>query len=236
MEVHLDLPTVLVAHFAISGSKLPTGLPVDQMREPVLSWPDLDAIGFDCVIGAHVHEAQQISNPALDQTLGFVVGSPQQLNFGETGDHGVWIVDIEQGAAGNAVTTEFVPIKSKKFVTLDVDVAGEDGLVDPQEWVLTAFDPLTLDTFKGDIIRFRYRATEDEARRIDHGALRRALLDAGASRVSVEPQIVRGTRARAEHISEQISPGEALAAWCETQDVDAVLAERMLATLKDWRS
>lgn len=227
-EVHPDLPTILICHFAISGSKLPTGLSVDQMREPVLSWADLDAIGYDCIIGAHVHEPQQISQPLIDQTLGFVVGSPQQLSFGERGEHGVWIVDIVEHKAGNAVSAEFVPIASRQFHTFTVtDAVGLDGLAE-------CF--IGWDVPDGAIVRVRYQASEEDARRIDHEALRRAYLAAGASRVTIEPQIVREARARAEGVSEEISPGEALAAWCETQDVSSELAQRMLATLKVWRS
>ncbi len=89
------MPVVLLAHWAISGSALPTGLPVDEMREPILSWADLDAIGYDCIIGAHIHKGQQISQPLIDSTLGIVVGSPQPLNHGEAGyDHGVWVIDL----------------------------------------------------------------------------------------------------------------------------------------------
>ncbi len=225
----LELPTVLLAHWAISGSALPTGLPVDEMREPILSWADLDAIGFDAIIGAHIHKGQQISQPLIDQTLGIVVGSPQPLNHGESGyEHGAWIVEVGDGPA----SAEFVPIESKQFVTLDVDLAGEGDLVDPTEWLTTAFSPLTLARYKGAVVRFRFTATEDQARRVDHDAIRAAL--ANASRVTIEPQIIREERARAQQISESLSPVDALAEFCDANDVEPDRALAMLARLKEW--
>ncbi len=219
----LELPTVLLAHWAISGSALPTGLPVDEMREPILPWADLDAIGYDAIIGAHIHQAQTISNPELDRTLGIVVGSPQQLNHGEHGDHGCWILDLDGGYA------EFVPIKSRRFLTLDLDpedlggdsynVYGADGL-----------EPV----LEGDIVRVRYRGTESQAQFVDHESLRRSVIAAGASRVTIEPTIIRKDRARAQQISEQLSPIDALATYCDANEIEAERAVDMLARLKKW--
>jgi DNA repair exonuclease SbcCD nuclease subunit len=221
---------VLVAHWGISGATLPTGLAVEQMREPILSWPDLDALGFDAIIGAHVHQQQRLDHPDLgDATVGFVVGSPQQLNHGETGEHGVWILDIEPGATGNAVSAEFVPIASPRFVTLDLhadDIAG--GLMRMSgEHDLPAVR-------EGDIVRIRFEASEEQAGRIDHRWVREWALQTGASRVQIDPHIVRASRARSEAITDRLSPTEALAAYCESEGIEPAMRERMVSTLKNW--
>jgi DNA repair exonuclease SbcCD nuclease subunit len=221
-----DLPKVLLAHWAISGSALPTGLNVNDLREPVLPWADLDAIGYDAIIGAHIHQPQTLSNPELDQTLGIVVGSPQQLNHGETGEHGCWILDL--GADGYYAppafppSAEFVPIESKRFVTYDFDAA--ELLNGEMFWPNS----------EGDIVRVRYQATEDEARRIDHDRLRQSALACGIHSFKIEPTIIRKDRARAQQISEQLSPIDALAAYCDANDVDPDRALAMLARLKEW--
>ncbi len=112
-------------------------------------------------------------------------------------------------------SAEFVPIESKQFVTIDYDDTG---------W-----------NFPDDaIVRVRYTATEDEARRIDHEQLRRTLIEEGASKVTIEPQIIRKERARAEQISEQLSPVDALAEFCDANDVEPDRALAMLARLKEW--
>ncbi len=215
-----NLPTVLLAHWALSGSALPTGLPVDEMREPILSWPDLNEIGFDAIIGAHIHQPQQISKPEIDSTLGIVCGSPQQLNHGETGEHGCWIIELDGEASA-----EFVPIESRLFDTfeLNVDYMLSNGY--EEGW--SRVEP-------GTIARVRYEATEDQARRLDHGTIRALLLERGASRVTIEPQIIRKERARAQQINEQLGPLEALAAYCDSQDMPTDLSLRMLERLKEW--
>lgn len=216
------IPKVLLPHWAISGSALPTGLPVDEMREPILSWADLDAIGYDAVIGAHIHVPQRIDNSDLDQTLGIVVGSPQPLNHGEAGyEHGCWEVVIGDDGA----SAEFIAIESRQFETIDVAADEMHFLTEPT----VLWTPP-----QGAIVRLRYQATEDEARRIDHDLLRRRILEGGASKVTIEPQIIRKERARAQQISESLSPVDALAEYCDANDVEPDRALAMLARLKEW--
>jgi DNA repair exonuclease SbcCD nuclease subunit len=225
------IPTVLLAHWSISGSALPTGLPVDEMREPVLSWADLDAIGFDAVVGAHIHQPQQISQPLIDRTLGIVVGSPQQLNFGEHGEHGCWILDFDPegepfaAKSSGSASAEFVPIPAPQFVTVD--------LVD-DEGNLVAMDDLPA-VIDGDRVRIRYRVTEEESRKVDlEDTKRRVLRGAIPSRIQVEPTIIRKERARAQQISEQLSPVDALEEYCAANEVEAARTLAMLARLKEW--
>ncbi len=218
-----NLPCVLVAHWAITGSALPSGLPVEEMREPILPFADLDAIGFDAIVGAHVHEAQWLDH-AADRTPTIVCGSPQQLNFGEHGDHGCWVIDL-----GNDVRPEieFVPIESRPFVTiaLDADTAeqiGEGQLGFADEQVREA------------MVRVRYSVTEDEAQRIDQRAIREALIAAGAHRVQIEPRVEREARARVEAISETLGPLEALGLYCDATEMDFDLALAMRDRLEAW--
>ncbi len=205
------VPSVLLAHWFIDNTSLPTGLPVDQMHEPVLPWADLEAIGYDAIIAGHNHHGQQISRPLIDSTFGIVVGSPQPLNHGEAGyEHGVWIIDV-----GEQTSAEFVPIESKQFATIDYDDTGWN------------FDD-------GAIVRVRYTATEDEARRIDHEQLRRTLIEEGASKVTIEPTLVRAPRARNLAITSDLGPEEALAMYADDQGFSIQERERMIARLREW--
>lgn len=214
-------PAILLAHWAITGSALPSGLPVEEMREPVLPWAELDALGYDLIVGAHIHQGQRLGDPEVDQTRGIVLGSPQQLSHGEKGDHGCWRIDVSPWASA-----EFIPIESRRFVTLDA-VLGADGTVEigggPGDNALG-----------GAVVRIRYSATEDQARRVDHTALRRQAVEAGASRVTIEPTVVREARARAEAIDEQLGPVDALATYCDAQAVEDPLRGRMLDALRGW--
>lgn len=216
-KVSLDVPhvsAILVAHWAISSAKLPSGLSVADLREPVLPWADLDAIGYDLIVGAHIHEPQNLNNPSLDETVGFVIGSPQQLNFGEQGERGCWIVTVADGATAS----KFVPITSRAFVTLDLEV---DDLAD---------DPLIPE---GAIVRVRTRLTEEEFQALDQLWLRQRFLDAGAEHVRLDLDVERETRRRIE-ITEQLSPVEAMTLYCDAAGIDEPLRGALILTIKLW--
>ncbi len=52
--------------------------------------------------------------------------------------------------------------------------------------------------------------------------------------MTIEPQIIRKERARAQQISEQLSPVDALAAYCDANEVEPLVAERMGERLREW--
>jgi exonuclease SbcD len=86
-----DKPAILLTHGSISGAALPNGLPVDQLREPILDLFELADLGFAAVIAAHIHKHQVLH----DEPLIAYVGSPMPLSFGETNDeHGVLLLDV----------------------------------------------------------------------------------------------------------------------------------------------
>jgi hypothetical protein len=72
----------------------------------------------------------------------------------------------------------------------------------------------------GAVVRVRYTATEEQARRIDQRALRQALLDAGAHRVFIQPTIVRAERARVEGLDETIDEVEAFRLWLQQASIN----------------
>jgi exonuclease SbcD len=210
-------PSILLLHWSVSGASLPTGLPTDTLREPVLPLLELEELGFDAIVMGHIHKAQVLRDRETGPCPIFYVGSPMPLNFGEASvDHGVWILDTDQR------DVEFVPIESRPFVTLDLDglslsTSGVNG-------VYLCFDA-EADGIEGAIVKVRYEATADEARRIDHAQIRQALLDAGAHRVySIEPTIERPQRARVEGLDEGLSPVAALMAYVDANEIDQAQA------------
>lgn len=197
-----DTPAVLVTHFAIAGDE--DGFS-ELVREPVLD-PDRLADDYAAVIAGHFERAQLIrAEPPV-----LYCGSPYPVDFGQ-GDyeHGVWILDV-----GESTSARFVPISSRPFVTLDIEEA---------ECWLDLPGPPAADAWRGAvdgaIVRVRYTATEEEARRIDQREIRQALVDAGACKVIVQPTIVRADRARVEGLDETIGEEDALRLWLDSQNV-----------------
>ena len=60
-DEHPDKTAILVGHWAVSGASLPTGLPVEMLREPVLSSEGLASAGFDLICFGHIHAAQVVN-------------------------------------------------------------------------------------------------------------------------------------------------------------------------------
>ena len=199
-------PSLLVAHWAITGAALPSGLPAEEMREPVIPWGELDALGYDAIIGAHIHQPQRLDKPELDKTVGFVLGSPQPLNFGESGEHGCWLLD-------NGVPV-FIPIASRQFVTLSLEDLDE-GVPE------------------GAYVRVRATLSATEAEQIDQQELRRMVLEQGAHAVRLDVDIERESRRRAD-ITEQVGPEEAMELYCDAAGIEEPLRGQLLETIKEW--
>lgn len=236
-QVPAGWPSVLLAHWAISGASLPNGLPVAALAEPVLPVDELERLGFDAIIAGHIHRGQLFaSNPLEPEIPILYCGSPMVLDFGEAGfEHGVWVLDLAMPNLG--FTPEFVPLADRRFVTVNVDLT--EGL--PK--VVNGFGlPTTIDEtdlvaasiseqlpFTDAIVRVKYRATEEQHRRVDHQALEKLVADGGAHRLygGIDWDPVRETRARQEGLDEAVEPLAAVAMWCAANEVDDAPAEAL---------
>ena len=214
-EIPAGPAAVLCGHWSVSGAALPNGLPADRAREPILPLSALELLGFDAVVLGHIHRPQPLGTLAPDDELMpiFYVGSPMPLDFGEAGfGHGVWIVDLEAGSG----LAEFVEIESRPFLTADVSIDDAHG------------SSLDCDYDVSEaIVRVRYTATQEQARHIDNAALRRDLLDAGAARVIVQPDIVREDRARVEGLDEGLSELDAVDLYVAAQNLEPGRGEQL---------
>ncbi|MGH2798333.1 MAG: metallophosphoesterase family protein [Thermoleophilaceae bacterium] len=219
---------ILLAHWSVSGAVTPTGADVGVFREPVLPLAELEAIGFDAVVLGHIHRGQLLSPGPLsvdgngshvvkDRRPIFYTGSAAVVDWSE-GDtpHGCWILDTE------GPSLSFHEIEDRPFLTWDVDFLDGDDF----SMILEGYEPLVSQA-RGAVVRLRYQATEEQARRIDEAAVRGALDVAGAHRVFLQPSIVREARARVEGADETLTPLEALHMWCEHQEIEAAMRDEM---------
>lgn len=205
-----DRPALLALHWAMSGCSLPGGLPTSALREVVIPLDDLRAQGWDGIVGGHIHKIQR---PAGNV---WVCGSPTVSNFGEANlQHGVWIIETHPAGGLDAAVAYLVEVPDRPFLTFNVDLTT----MYPDGRVLWA----GADDVEGAVVRVRYRATEEQARRVDQARLKRDLYAAGAHKVyAIEATVVKAERARAEGANERLSPEEALEMWLGHADVDGV--------------
>lgn len=184
---HPGLTPILIGHWAVSGSALPTGLPVAQLQEPVLPWDLLDDLGFKVAAFGHIHQPQLIAQ-GVARTPMFYCGSAMVSNWGEAGfAHGIWIYDsVEDDLA-------FHQIEDRKFVTTEfVDAIDMPDLTDA-------------------IVRVSYSTTADDP--IDEAIMRSNLISAGAFRVFIKGTVERSSRARVEMPDEDVDPLAAFDLW-----------------------
>lgn len=121
------------------------------------------------------------------------------------------------------IRAEFVPIESRRLVTLDLDPEDLGGDVVRTE-----------DVWPDSIVRVRYTATREQQSFIDTANIRKEVLAAGASSVTIQPEIVRADRARVEGLDEGVSELDALELWLETNTVEAGLADRMREKTREY--
>lgn len=226
-----DSPCVLLGHWSVSGASLPNGLPVDSLAEPILDLASLERLNYDAMVFGHIHKPQAISETGH----AYYCGSPMVVDFGEADTlHGVTTLDFRAGS----VFGGFHKLEDRRFVTVDIDLIAEaeaganlNAMVDAgranETWRANGDenDSLRIAVNQaGDltdaVVRVKYRATEEQARRIDTAALKRSLLDGGAHKVfQISAEIVKQDRARVQGVDENLEPTAALDAWIDANDV-----------------
>jgi exonuclease SbcD len=206
-------PAILLTHFWLSGATTATGHG-GVINEPVLPVDTLAGLGFDAVFSGHVHKRQE-----LRHNIGHI-GCPSRTNYSEEHEiTGVFVVDVDDGE----VWPRFREIPDRPFVTLDLDVYGT---TDHDTCMVQTGDPDVGDA----IVRVRYTATPEQARRIDEHAIRSRLLDAGAHKVvSITAEVTSGDRARIPTLTTDLADDEALRLWLDRRGVEEGLDERVCA-------
>jgi exonuclease SbcD len=213
-DEHPNKTAILVGHWSVSGATLPTGLPTEMLREPVLSQDGLASAGFDLIALGHIHLAAVLR----EDPPTFYCGSPLVCSWGETNDqHGVWIYD-------SAGALKFVPLTDRRFITLDFDLTDWGDI---PEWD-TLIPP---EPYEDANVRVRYRCDEEMARRIDESEIRRYLIGEGALKVVFRPTVERKVRARVEAMDESLDETEALNLWIASQNGSVSVDLEALRTL-----
>ncbi len=205
---------ILLGHWAVSQTYLPSGLDVGSLSGVVLPMDDIAGLWSGQIVFGHIHRYQCSSDF-------FYVGSPQPLDFGEAGyDHGCLLLEWDETL--RLWEAEFRPLESRRFVTLDVDA---EALISE----FSAWTPSTaaLPDFEDAYLRLRYTATEDEARRIDHDRIRE-LLELKAHRVWIEPTIERARRDRGVQFADGQTRVDQLAAYLDAVGVNGDVKPAML--------
>jgi len=110
LEPMPGVPTVAILHGDLVPNSAYRPVSTSVLDRPADAW----------VLG-HIHVPLQIASAKVPSIY---PGSPQALDFGETGSHGINWLEIEGMKATFAPT---IPISTVRYEILDVDVSGKPG-------------------------------------------------------------------------------------------------------------
>lgn len=197
---------ILLGHWGVSGSTLPSGAAVEEMlTEPVIPYGDIDVLGWKLAAFGHIHRPQVIG-AGVAETPMFYVGSPAVTRLDEIGSpHGVWVFDDETDEL------RFLAIEDRAFIDYQTHA------IDFGPGVGVGLNPLPADapSVSGAVVRVRYRA---EGLAVDESQVRADLLRVGAHKVfikEVDRRVV--SRARIGDLAEDVSLAEAMSLYVTSQ-------------------
>ncbi|HHW13686.1 MAG TPA: exonuclease SbcCD subunit D [Firmicutes bacterium] len=197
-QCDLSRPTIMIGHWAVAGCRTSSGQ-VLFGEEPTLPLAELQTLPFQAVIMGHIHRPQEWTSPGAPPVIH--TGALERRDFGEEHDRrGAYIVDLDTREV------QWHDLPARRFLTIDLANVTGGIRSEPTEW--------ELDQVRDAIVRVCYRATEEQAKGIDHADIIETLYDSGARHVAgVFPEIIRGERGREASVTETTSPLEALDKW-----------------------
>lgn len=166
-ELDRSLPSILTAHYTVSGSEADNGSTFLAGQDVVVLPATIDAAGVDLACFGHIHKPQRLSST----TPAYYCGSVNQLTFNDEGTaHGFWLHQLSDG--DRSVVSEFqrTPERVHRTVTMkQQDVADfiSSGTLNPGD-------------VEGRVVRVRYSCTLEQEKAFNRAELQKRLMDAGA--------------------------------------------------------
>ncbi|NDJ78234.1 MAG: exonuclease SbcCD subunit D [Chloroflexi bacterium] len=206
----VDMPRVLTGHFSVSGATFGSERSVMLGRDVTVLLSSISDPAWDYVALGHIHKHQCLTLGRADLPPVVYSGSLERIDFGEENDNKgfVW-VELERGRA----LWEFVPVNSRPFITLRVDVRRAG---DPNQVVLEDILRHDLDDA---IVRVIITADPEADLLLNDRAIQYALQDAGANHVAaIQRNVERPARLRLGTTPEGLSPDQLLERYLQTKD------------------
>ena len=214
-ELDRSLPSILTAHYTVSGSEADNGSTFLAGQDVVVLPATIDAAGVDLACFGHIHKPQRLSST----TPAYYCGSVNQLTFNDEGTaHGFWLHQLSDG--DRSVVSEFqrTPERVHRTVTMkQQDVADfiSSGTLNPGD-------------VEGRVVRVRYSCTLEQEKAFNRAELQKRLMDAGAFYVAeIIPDDVEALDAK-DQLTEHDGPAECLSRWLETNDITGEKAARLM--------
>lgn len=228
------VPAVLAGHVTVMGGVGGSEQSMALGRDHVLNASALALPQFAYVALGHLHRHQVIGSGAPPVVYS---GSLQRVDFGEEAEEkGFCVVELSpspdpsaypstgSGRAEYTARWEFVPVRARAFVTVDVTLNAE--VEDATQRVVQA---IASKHIRDAVVRVRIGGPEEAMRRLNERDIRTALAPAHATLISRD--VARERRSRLGVPASGLTPEEALRRYLGTrQNVsDAVKARTLEA-------
>jgi exonuclease SbcD len=211
-----SLPAILAAHVLVGDAKV--GRSSESLmsigREPAILLSNIALPGFDYIALGHIHK-QQVLN---EQPPVVYSGSLERIDFGEENDEkGFYVIEIDSDTKDNKrrLSYHFHPVNTRRFLTLDVVLNKQEQ--DPTLTVLTAIRSQR-EKVANAVVRLNITIPGTLEGQLHGNDIKDALKE--AHHFSISRNVQRETRLRiGNHTAEDITPGNALKAYLETQKI-----------------
>jgi exonuclease SbcD len=118
-QLDRSVPTILAAHATVQGAVYGSERSVMLGQEVILPPSLAKNPAFDYVALGHIHKHQVLN----EEPPVIYAGSIERIDFGEEReDKGFVVAEVERGRA----TWQFVKTDARRFVTIEVDIKGDD--------------------------------------------------------------------------------------------------------------
>lgn len=218
-EIDPAVPSILTAHYTVSGSESENGSTFLAGQDVVILPATIDAARVDLACFGHIHKPQKL----MSNTPAYYCGSPNQLTFNDEGtEHGFWMHDLYFPKAEGISRSEFIPTPEREHLT--VRLSAEDVA----HFISTGTYEAPI-SIKDTIVRVRYNCTTEQDKAFNRAELQRQIMAAGAFYVAeIVPEDIEDLDAK-NQLTEHDGPAECLARWLEANEITGVKADCLKA-------
>ena len=209
-----SLPTVLASHGTVQGATYSSERSVMLGQEVILPPSLVIHPAFDYVALGHIHKHQVL----YDHPPVVYSGSIERVDFGEEGEQKGFVLAQVQS---NRAEWEFIPLPTRPFVTIEVEVAGPD----PTAQVIAAIRQREIG---GAVVRLIIRTNAEWELLLRDEEIREALKPAFRLAALIR-DVERPTRLRlGRRAAAELSPDELLRHYLESKGTTPERTEILL--------
>ena len=208
------LPAILVGHLSTESAITSSEKSMMLSKDYLIPTQNLALPKLDYVALGHIHRHQQLNqNPRVVYS-----GSIERIDFGEENDtKGFCLLEIDptKSWGQREVEFQFIPVNSRKFKTIKVEIDNQD--LEPTQTIL---DEIARHEIKDSIIQLIIEMSASQSKNVFDNEIRKALSEAYLI-AAVKRNIRAETQPRLDtNFSDNISPIEVLKEYLNHRDLD----------------